>query len=399
MKICLFLPSFLPKIGGLEKAADILASILRARGHELLVLAQAPRRDTAAMTRPYPVRLYRKSQAASWMPLSPLRAMGRYHRQHGFDLLWAYQAYPQGYAAVRVGQRYGVPVVISSRGGDVSCQGRYLARWLPRRRIVWALHHADAVTTLNLHLAQRVEDLTGQRVHARIIFNGVEAPPDNPVGAPAPPALADLQGQPFILTLTRLRRFKGIDLIIEAVRLLQEQNRPIPRLVVTGSGQEEDALHRQVEESRLRAAVRFTGEVKGYDKAWLLANCLFLVQPSREGEGMPNSVLEAMSYGKPVLGAASPGLVEILHDGVNGLLVPPDEPAGLAEGLQRMLQSDLTRLGAAARKDAGEHSWEGCADQYLALFHEVLNARGRGRPAADAPHVAPDREPEGTYLP
>jgi glycosyltransferase involved in cell wall biosynthesis len=93
------------------------------------------------------------------------------------------------------------------------------------------------------------------------------------------------------------------------------------------------------------------------------------------------ALLEALSYGKPVLGAASPGLVEILHDQVNGVLVPPDDPAQLAEGVQRMLQADLKRLGAGAHQTARDHSWEGCADRYAALFQEVVDAR-RKRPAA-----------------
>jgi glycosyltransferase involved in cell wall biosynthesis len=378
MKICLFLPSFLPNVGGLEKTADTLASILSERGHEPVILAQISRGGSEAVRRPYPVHFYRRSRSASLLPVGPLTALSLCHRRYRFDLLWAYEAYPQGYIAVRVGLWHSIPVVISSRGGDLSRRGRYLARWLPRRRIIWALRQADAVTTLNRHLTQRVEDLTGGSIRARLIFNGVDAPQHDATGEPPPKPFQDLQGRPFMLALARLHKFKGIDLIIEAIRLRKKRRHATPLLVVAGSGRQYGALRRQVARGGLRREVVFAGEVSGRDKTWLLANCAFLVQPSREGEGMPNSVLEAMSYGKPVLGTASPGIEEILCNQVNGVLVPPNDPVELAQGLEQMLAADLARWGAAARKTALDNSQETCAGRYLDLFEEVIDARRYG---------------------
>jgi glycosyltransferase involved in cell wall biosynthesis len=62
--------------------------------------------------------------------------------------------------------------------------------------------------------------------------------------------------------------------------------------------------------------------------------------------------------------------------------VPPDDPVKLSQGLQWMLEADLERLGAAARATALENSWESCADRYIALFQEVLEARRRTAPCA-----------------
>ena len=378
MRICLFLPSFLPHVGGLEKAADKMACILHKWGHEPIIVTQAPGEKPGDIERPYPIHFYRRPLSATWWPRSLSVLLARYSREYQFDLLWAYQAYPQGHAAVRVGTGLNIPVVISSRGGDISDRSRYLARWLPRRRIQWALERADAVTALNRHLSRRVEDLTGGLKKANLILNGIDAPAENPLGAPAPQSLAQLAGEPFMLSMTRLRRFKGIDLIIEAIRIARAKGKCVPLLVIAGKGSQRDTLEKQVCESGLAEKVCFVGEVSGYEKVWLLANCQFLAQPSREGEGMPNSVLEAMSYGKCILGTFAPGIEEIVTDGLNGILAAPEDPKELAEALERILNSDLDKLGKRAKRFTLENSWETITRQYVCLFEQVLSNRIAG---------------------
>ncbi|NIA06864.1 MAG: glycosyltransferase [Actinobacteria bacterium] len=359
----------------MEKAADRMACILNEWGHEPVVVTQALGEELRDIDRPYPIHFYPRPRSTTWWPWSVSISLSRYHRQYQFDLLWAYQAYPQGHTAVRVGAKLNIPVIISSRGGDISDRSRYLARWLPKRRIQRALKQADAVTTLNRHLSRRVENLTGGLKKANLILNGIDAPTENPIGEPAPQALAQLAGEPFMLTMTRLRRFKGIDLIIEAIRIVQANGKDTPLLVIAGKGQQHDALQKQVSDSRLDGHVCFVGEVSGYEKAWLLANCQFLAHPSREGEGMPNSVLEAMSYGKCVLGTFAPGIEEIVTDGLNGVLAAPDDPKQLAEALDRILNSDMAQLGKHAKQFALENSWEKITRQYITLFEDVLRMR------------------------
>jgi len=375
MRICLLLPSFIPNVGGLEKAADKLACILNDWGHEPVVVTQILQKDSVHIERPYPIHFYPRPLSTTWWPRSLSASLNRYHRQYQFDLLWAYQAYPQGYAAVRVATTLNIPVVISSRGGDISERSRYLARWLPSKRIRWALKHADAVTTLNRHLSRRVENLTGGLKQANLIFNGVSIPTENPIAKPAPQPIASLDGRSFMLTMTRLHRFKGIDLIIEAIRITKAKGKTTPLLVIAGNGSQRHMLQKQVSDSGLDDSVCFLGEVSGYDKAWLLANCQFLVQPSREGEGMPNSVLEAMSYAKPILGTSAPGIEEIVTNGLTGILAPPDDPKKLAEALDKILSSDLARLGKTAKQFAQNNSWEQCAKQYLSLFEKTVDRK------------------------
>ncbi len=373
MKICLFLPSFLPEIGGIEKAADNVALQLTSAGHKVVVFAQRSRRTPGTVQRPYPIIYYKRTRSPGWFPFSIGLALGRLLREFNFDLICAYQPYLVGYIAVRLGRRHNTPVIICSRGGDISERGRYLKRWLPRRRIIWALKHADAVTTLNKHLAQRVSILTDNSVEARVIHNGVEIMDGNPANYSIPAALADLEHKSFILTLCRLRRFKGLDLLLDAMKLLKDQNKTVPILVIAGDGPERAALARQLTENNLTDCVTFAGEAVENKKAWLLANCHFFVHPSRGDEGFPHSALEAMSCGKPVLTTAIGGLAEMVTDGVNGLLVEPNNVKSLAHGLHKMLSMNLAKYAQNARKVAADHSWENITRSYLELYQSVLS--------------------------
>ncbi|MCH8219136.1 MAG: glycosyltransferase family 4 protein [Planctomycetes bacterium] len=379
MKICLLVPSFLPGIGGLEKAADTLATLMQSWGHRPVVLAQRSHAQTEGLERPYPIHVHPRPRSATWWPHCITAALNRWHQHYDFDLIWAFQAYPQGYAAVCTGRRQRLPVVISSRGGDISDRSRYLRRGLPKRRIAWALRHAAAVTTLNRHLSRRVETLTEGQTCPHLIFNGVALPSDIPERGQPPAALKDLRDRPYMLTMTRLHRFKGIDLIIAAVGLLKSRGVSLPLLVIAGSGSQGRALREQVVENDLASDVRFTRDVAPLEKTWLLAHCQFLVQPSREGEGMPNSVLEAMSYAKPILGADSPGISELVTDGVCGMLSPPEDASLLAEALERMMNSDVAQLGRSALSVAQTHTWERCTRQYLELFEAIVNDLGPGK--------------------
>jgi len=377
MKILLFLSSFFPEIGGMEKAADSLALELRSMGHEPFILAQRPKRDLGAVERQYPIVRFGRVRSGTLLPYSAELALERLHRKYGFDLVNAYQAYWTGYVAVRFGRRHNIPIVVSSRGGDIEEEARYIKRAISRKRIAWTLRHATAVTTLSEQHSQRVSVLTDGEVEARLIHNGVELMDGRSALDETPDCFAGLEGGAFILTLGRLRYFKGLDLLLDAIKLLKEQGEAVPKLVIAGDGREKDKLLEQVDANGLGDCVTFVGWVSGDERAWLLDNCMFLAQPSR-AEGMPNSVLEALSYGKPVLASTIGGLPEIVTDGVSGLLVEPDNVGLLSESLRKMLAADLEEYSQNAREVAAAHSWSKIVEQHLRLYESLIDQSARG---------------------
>ena len=84
------------------------------------------------------------------------------------------------------------------------------------------------------------------------------------------------------------------------------------------------------------------------------------VLAARHGEGLPNTLIEAMSLARPVIGTPVTGIRELVIDGVNGLLVPPDDPAALRAALDRLAGDPALarRLGAEARHSVERFEWD-----------------------------------------
>jgi len=375
MRICLLLPSFLPEIGGLEMAADNFALQLRSLGHEPIIFAQRPKRQNGRIERPFPIVYFERPLSTSWFSFTVSSSLKRLYQEFNFDLINAYHAYLPGYIAVRFGQKYKIPIVISCRGGDIDVRSRFLQRQIPCERIAWSLRHADAVTALSNHLIRRVSDITGNNVKVHLISNGVKIENNNQFDT-IPPTLSDLGNKKFILTLGRLHPSKGLDSLLTAMSFLKKQNKTLPILVIAGDGIERYKLIQQVAENNLADYVTLVGQVKGIEKAWLLSNCCFLIQPSRY-EGFPNSVLEAMSYGKPVLATSVGGMPEIINNGQNGLLVKSNSSISLIKGLEQMLNANLSWYSQNAIKTARKHSLHSVTRAYLELYQSLLKAKSQ----------------------
>ena len=179
----------------------------------------------------------------------------------------------------------------------------------------------------------------------------------NPLPMPVVPAAVGSAGdrQGFV-TVARLVPQKGIDVLIRALAQTSGAAQDWT-LTLVGDGPEREALERQVLQAGLEEKVHFLGFRSDPQTSLLQAGVFVL--PSRY-EGMPNALLEAMAVGLAVVVTdASPGPLEVVEAGVTGLVVPSDEPASLADALDRLAaQPQLReRLGAAARETLRQSDW------------------------------------------
>lgn len=154
------------------------------------------------------------------------------------------------------------------------------------------------------------------------------------------PGPADAEEAGLVLAVGRLAPEKNLEALLDAMGSIDNS-----RLELAGSGPDEEALR-----SRAGANVQFLGRVPNSDIPGLLGKAQVYVLPSRQ-EGSPKALLEAMASGKAVVGADSPGIREVIEDGVNGLLVAGTRDA-LADAINRLLGDAAlrARLGAAARE-------------------------------------------------
>jgi glycosyltransferase involved in cell wall biosynthesis len=137
-----------------------------------------------------------------------------------------------------------------------------------------------------------------------------------------------------------------------------------------------DAWRRDIVEALLADPVvgpqtRWSPKLAPEEVAQAMDAASFLLLPSRS-EGMGRVIVESLARGRPVLGARVGGIPELVHDGVNGLLVEPGDTAALAAALVRLCTDRelLERLSAAARDSAGP--WLATADEYAARMGDLV---------------------------
>ncbi|MEA2478199.1 MAG: hypothetical protein QOJ07_121 [Thermoleophilaceae bacterium] len=194
---------------------------------------------------------------------------------------------------------------------------------------------------------------------------------------PPPPG-----GRLRIVCTARLVDWKGHRVLVEALGRLRDRDDWQAELI--GGGPEREAIERQIADLGLGERVILHGSLPPERVHSIVAGSDLSVLPSF-GEGMPNAVMEAMAHGVPCVATDVAGVAELLGTGA-GIIVPPRDPAALAEGLARMLgDADLrTRAGAEGRRVIRErHSIERMRDATLAAVQSAIDARsGAQAPAA-----------------
>jgi glycogen(starch) synthase len=143
-----------------------------------------------------------------------------------------------------------------------------------------------------------------------------------------------------------------------------------------GDGPERPALEQEVSKLVISDRVHLLGFVAHEHVPAVLSHADLLVLPSLYEE-LGTVLLEAMWVGLPIVASRTGGIPDVIDDGVNGLLVPPEQPEVLAGAIDRVLQSpDLARrLGEAARKRGKEYDWESLAERVLEIYQGVTASR------------------------
>jgi glycosyltransferase involved in cell wall biosynthesis len=188
------------------------------------------------------------------------------------------------------------------------------------------------------------------------------------------PAPASRAAVPTFAYLGRLKRYKGVDLVIRAFAGL---GRGDAVLEIAGAGDHRPALEALVRSLDLGGRVRFLGFVSESEKLALLrrAWAVALASP-KEGWGLTN--VEAEACGTPVVASDSPGIRESVRHGETGFLVPHGDVAGLTAAMARLAASPalVREMGARARAFAETFTWERCARATEAHLAQVINRGG-----------------------
>ncbi len=187
----------------------------------------------------------------------------------------------------------------------------------------------------------------------------------------------EADGVPVAAMVSRLVGLKGVPDLVEAARHLKTTGTPI-RVALVGSldPYNPTAISQDQIESWVReGVVEWWGQRSDIPKVWAEAH--IAVQPSRGGEGIPKSLLEAGACGRPLVTTDVPGCRELVTDGVDGFVVPPKSPKALAEALRKLAEdaSLRARLGRAARTNIETHHTDvAVAAATLEVYRRALAA-------------------------
>jgi len=146
----------------------------------------------------------------------------------------------------------------------------------------------------------------------------------------------------------RLSVEKGVDVLIEAMSMVRTE----ARLDIAGDGPERARLEALASRHTGGARITFHGRLDKPELARLVSRSTASVVPSRWHENQPMTVLESFAAGVPVIATNLGGLPELVRDGVDGWIIPPEDPVALARALDSALSDPLTaaRLGLSARE-------------------------------------------------
>lgn len=263
--------------------------------------------------------------------------------------------------------------------------------WL-RGFVRWALRISDAVVAISSYTAREIARFAKTPV--------VVIPYTLPFADGESKARLLRRGGFHVLFVGRLVERKGVRHLLEAVRRMPPELHA--RLIVIGDGPEKSALERGARDSGLGDRVEIRGRVSDKELRATYAESDVLVLPSildarGDTEGLGVVLLEAMSYGIPVVASDIGGITDIVEHEQSGLLVPPGDPAALALALERLARDAglAARLGSAGeRRVRTAFGWLEIMAKWDAVYRGGAPAQTRTDTASGAGSTAtPPRAP------
>ena len=337
-----------PTVGGIEQTVERMARWCVARGDEVTVLTSHPGQRRTVEETVNGVRVIRVAEYARALstPLCP--SMARHLARLPADLHHLHYPNPTGelsWLAVRPR----APMVMTYHG-DVIRQAAVMPFYGPFVHRVLA--GASVIMPSSENMIRRSKFLQAHRERCRVVPLGIDLEPflaADPGGAAATAMRARYAG-PIVLFVGRLVRYKGLHVLIEAMKEVQAT------LLIVGGGPERAALEEQARAAGIAERVVFPGRIEPREvPQWMAAADVGVLPSISPNESFGLSMIEMMGCGLPIVCTElGTGTSLVNQDGESGYVVPPDDPPALAAALQRILGDERLRrrLGDQARARA-----------------------------------------------
>lgn len=350
--------------GGQELRILSEAEGMRQRGHEVRLIApasariflEAQRRGLPAVNLP----IGRKN-------LKGVLALRNWLKRHRVDVMNTHSSTDSWLTALACATLREAPVIVRTRHISAPVPHNLGSRWLYNRA-------ARRIVTTGEALRKTLIEsngFDGERIVS--VPTGIDlarfAPGERVAARQAlglDPALR------YVGIVATLRSWKGHLYLVEALKLL---GRDDVRLLVVGDGPMRSVIESRVEDAGLTGRVILAGH-QDDPAPWMRALDVFCL-PSYANEGVPQSLMQAMLLGLPIISTPVGSILEIVDDGRTGLIVPPRDAKALAAAIARLLGDDAlaTRLALAAHEEGVQRfSRERMLDRMEAVFHDAVSA-------------------------
>jgi glycosyltransferase involved in cell wall biosynthesis len=289
------------------------------------------------------------------------------------DALIVFFSFPTGPVGAAARSWYGLPYLVSLRGGDVpglTPEVNWIHRLLaPIRRHI--LKHAAAVIANSEGLRDLSE--AADPIPVQVVPNGV----DTDFFRPSPESWVSARERFRILFVGRFQAQKNLAVLLEQLAALREQRPGKFEIHLVGDGPLRTELKTTANDLRLADNIVWHEWLDREELSRICRSCHCFVNPSLY-EGMPNAVLEAMACAKPVVASRVPGNDALVQHGITGFLFPLDEPASLCQSLQTLVDDPARaeEMGLLGRERVTrDFSWERVAAAYTDVFERQETAR------------------------
>lgn len=291
-----------------------------------------------------------------WNLLSAFRRCDVVHLMANSGWAWHLYAAPALWIATLCRR----PVIVNYRGGDAEP----------------FLRRSAKVVALSMRRASRLIVPSGflQEVFGRHGMGAEIVPNIVDLERFRPPVPGRIRGQHLVIT-RNLEPIYGIETAVRALALLRAEGFPDATLSIAGVGPSQDGLRALAGQLGIGDAVRFLGRLDRDKVVALYHDADVALNPSLV-DNMPNSVLEALACGVPVVSTDVGGVPFVVQHEKTALLVPPKDPMAMKSALARVLSdSDLCeRLRSDGLRHAQDFGWPRIAPMWLGLYDDVVSA-------------------------
>jgi glycosyltransferase involved in cell wall biosynthesis len=347
-----------PPAGGMANQTRQLVELLRsAQADVVLVQTNAPYRPEWAGRIPVMRAVFRLVPYlwSLWKALSRGQVM---HLMANSGWAWHLFAAP----AIWIAWLRGVPAVVNYRGGEAD---QFLSK--SEKLVRFSMRRSARLIVPSVFL---------QEVFARYEMPAIIVPNIIDLERFHPRSHRDTDSAHLVVA-RNLEPLYDNQTALRAFQLVRGHY-PHARLTIAGSGPEEMHLRQLAHALGLADSVRFAGRLDRDAMAELYRSADLMLNPSL-ADNMPNSILESMASGVPVVTTNVGGIPYIVQDGVNALLVPPDDPTAMATACRKILQSEALwqRLSMEGQSEVQRYTWERVAPFLELVYCQSITGSGK----------------------